>query len=204
MAHSIRIDDEVYEYLKANAEPYETPNTTLRRVLLLTPATDEVGGDEPSLDDLLAALEEPKAAKKSPFHAHLPAMSPRTVRHGNSPSFIALARAVNALIGKRFPGRFTTTVHLGSVSWLEGPLCMLKLNFHGQETGMFEGESDRLKCVFGLRREMADTSPDLGKLNVWDRRFQVAPDWAVWFVGFPVDNDPPSVAKVKQVIDALK
>jgi hypothetical protein len=38
---TVRIDDEVYETLKANAEPFvDTPNTVLRRLLGLNPADD--------------------------------------------------------------------------------------------------------------------------------------------------------------------
>ena len=46
MSPTIRVDDEVYEELKTNAEPFvDTPNTVLRRLLSLDPAT------EPHLDD---------------------------------------------------------------------------------------------------------------------------------------------------------
>ena len=46
MSPTIRVDDEVYEELKTNVEPFvDTPNTVLRRLLSLDPAT------EPHLDD---------------------------------------------------------------------------------------------------------------------------------------------------------
>lgn len=44
MSPTVRIDDEVYEKLKANAEPFvDTPNTVLRRLLGLDPVEDPAG-----------------------------------------------------------------------------------------------------------------------------------------------------------------
>ena len=46
MAPTVRVDDEVYEQLKANAEPFvDTPNTVLRRLLGLSPSGNHEEGN---------------------------------------------------------------------------------------------------------------------------------------------------------------
>jgi len=204
MSVTIRIDDEVYARLKKEAEAFEAPNTTLRRLLGMTP--DESVEDLPAEADDLAALlglTEAKSTKKGPFYLRLPQISPRTVRHNKDREFALLVKAVHELIRGKFGARFTAVVHAGSVSWLEGTLCNFKLNFHGKE-GLFVDETARLKCVFGVRQELVDQNPRLGTLDVWDRRFQVPPDWAAMFVGFEIDNERESVDRVRKVIDGIK
>jgi|GEM_PF-5785539 len=208
MSQSIRVDDQVYAKLKENAEVYESPNNTLRRLLGLEPEL-EVKEDNKDgvvmVEDLVELVDaKPTPTKKGAFYANLPMLAPRTIRHERDVDFVILAKAINDLLKAKFKDRFTSVVHRGSVSWLEGSLCMFKLNFHGKEAGIFEGEEGRLKAVFGVRRELADKNPDLGKLTSWDRQFKVSPDYNAVFVGFAVDNDSQFNAKIKKVIDAIK
>ncbi|MGA2806127.1 MAG: winged helix-turn-helix domain-containing protein [Acidimicrobiales bacterium] len=77
MSPTIRVDDEVYEELKANAEPFvDTPNTVLRRLLSLDPAT------EPHLDDSDAPEEAVLLAVPSVRSAVTPRRSARAKRVG--------------------------------------------------------------------------------------------------------------------------
>ncbi|MCY4114089.1 MAG: hypothetical protein OXG33_09150 [Chloroflexi bacterium] len=70
MAPEITVDDEVYEHLKARAEPFvDTPNTVLRRILAID-APDAIDGD--------AAQVEASANGRD--HSGKQAKSPRPVR----------------------------------------------------------------------------------------------------------------------------
>jgi negative regulator of replication initiation len=54
--HSIEVDEEVYDYLKSNAEPFkDTPNTVLRRLLLkieiVDPKKNDIRSDLPKFSE---------------------------------------------------------------------------------------------------------------------------------------------------------
>lgn len=61
MTPTIRVDDEVYDQLKENAEPFvDTPNTVIRRLLELPGRngdSSEVGFDEPAPGDKVAGAK---------------------------------------------------------------------------------------------------------------------------------------------------
>lgn len=146
MTPTVRVDDEVYEQLKAHAEPFvDTPNTVLRRLLGLT-STDEQEEELPEETPInpptltavskvvpAAAPQKSKSARPSrkasskrtrvrsgtllaEEHYEVPLLTSLVELGGSAPS-----REVIELVGKKLADRLTEvdkdTLNSGGIRW---------------------------------------------------------------------------------------
>jgi hypothetical protein len=134
MSPTIRIDEEVFEALKTQAEPFvDTPNSVLRRLLDLTGSTvDSLSPeDEPQLRaPHRTAARAPRKRRRTPAHGprakpgsilsedhyELPILAILEEMDGRAPS-----REVIDALGERLDGRLTPTdrdqLASGQVRW---------------------------------------------------------------------------------------
>lgn len=135
MSPTIRIDDDVFEELKTNAEPFvDTPNTVLRRLLGLAARTDATAEDDQALDSprprggksRKAPARSARRRKRLPRAAtgsmlpdaeyEAPILEILQDKGGRAPT-----REVIDALGERLDGRLTDTDHQrlssGDVRW---------------------------------------------------------------------------------------
>lgn len=113
MAPQIRVDDDVYEFLKRNAEPFvDTPNTVLRRKLGLDPLTTSAPPPVPSSDGIpQVAGYGPGRAKSGellPIEAYFEPILKSLVARGGT------ARVADVLddVGRELADQLTPVDHL--------------------------------------------------------------------------------------------
>lgn len=149
----IKIDDEVYERIKAQAEPFvDTPNSALRRILGLEGGGKKVGAksDRAPAGSLLPESEY-----------ELPVLQVLLERGGSE-----TAREVTEAVGKRVADRLTErdreTLDSGDVRW-ENRVHFTRLTL--KERGLLKADSPR--GVWELsekgRRVAEDPPPDSGQ-----------------------------------------
>lgn len=135
MSPTIRIDSEVLETLKQHAEPFvDTPNTVLRRILGLSPATErtDIEGGEPAAGALQPRRASRRPAPSKPRHRRPSRAKPGTTlpdteyetpileilreNGGRAPT-----REVIDALGERLDGRLTEVdrerLSSGDVRW---------------------------------------------------------------------------------------